>query len=323
MKTKLTFLFLALSILCFVLCSCANFWVDTSDVKITYELNNGEEPLVLGLGITGVLHPHTPVREGYHFKGWYKDKACTKPYDFDQTPTQSMTLYAGWLFDAREVINRFGQTCLDSNVCVKATFYNGALLGEVGNSKVVSGSGVIVYEDSEKYYVLSNNHVVHNTTDFPREMFEVIDAYGRVHRATLLYRDAAYDLSLLSFSKGTKKLSVAELCDADTPIGNPVVAVGSPDGQINTVSVGYVTDFDMIVLDNVDEGDNDINFPVIFHDAPIDNGSSGGALFDEKLRLIGINFAATQRDNTFKLGLAVSADKVREFLGKTELKPYF
>lgn len=41
--------------------------------------------------------PEQPVKEGYEFKGWYLDRACTQSWDIEKdTVTQSFTLYAGW-----------------------------------------------------------------------------------------------------------------------------------------------------------------------------------------------------------------------------------
>ena len=37
-----------------------------------------------------------PVREGYYFRGWYKDADCTQRWDFDDPIPGNMTLYAGW-----------------------------------------------------------------------------------------------------------------------------------------------------------------------------------------------------------------------------------
>lgn len=38
-----------------------------------------------------------PVKEGWHFTGWYTDRACTQKWDFqNDSVTGSMTLYAGW-----------------------------------------------------------------------------------------------------------------------------------------------------------------------------------------------------------------------------------
>ena len=37
-----------------------------------------------------------PIREGYYFRGWYKDADCTQMWDFDDPIPGNMTLYAGW-----------------------------------------------------------------------------------------------------------------------------------------------------------------------------------------------------------------------------------
>ena len=37
-----------------------------------------------------------PVDDEYDFGGWYKDKECTKEYDFNQKVTRGFTLYAKW-----------------------------------------------------------------------------------------------------------------------------------------------------------------------------------------------------------------------------------
>lgn len=38
-----------------------------------------------------------PVKEGYHFTGWYTDRDCTNSFDIqNDAVTGSMTLYAGW-----------------------------------------------------------------------------------------------------------------------------------------------------------------------------------------------------------------------------------
>ncbi|MDO4273196.1 MAG: InlB B-repeat-containing protein [Eubacteriales bacterium] len=44
-----------------------------------------------------ITQPKSPIKENYTFAGWYKDKACTTPWDFAKdTVTASMTLYAKW-----------------------------------------------------------------------------------------------------------------------------------------------------------------------------------------------------------------------------------
>ena len=44
-----------------------------------------------------ITPPNNPSRDGYYFAGWYKDKACTKPWNFDTDKvTGNCTLYAKW-----------------------------------------------------------------------------------------------------------------------------------------------------------------------------------------------------------------------------------
>lgn len=40
--------------------------------------------------------PAAPVREGYAFRGWFIDAACTKAWDFSQAVPGDMTLFAKW-----------------------------------------------------------------------------------------------------------------------------------------------------------------------------------------------------------------------------------
>lgn len=41
-------------------------------------------------------YPTTPTRSGYIFTGWYTDAACRTRFNFTETITEDMTLYAGW-----------------------------------------------------------------------------------------------------------------------------------------------------------------------------------------------------------------------------------
>ena len=45
-----------------------------------------------------VRRPDNPVKEGYIFVGWYKDKERTQVWNFEvDTVSGNMTLYASWL----------------------------------------------------------------------------------------------------------------------------------------------------------------------------------------------------------------------------------
>lgn len=44
-----------------------------------------------------LTRPQDPVRSGYTFTGWYTDAACTNAWNFDNTVTSNLSLYAGWM----------------------------------------------------------------------------------------------------------------------------------------------------------------------------------------------------------------------------------
>lgn len=45
---------------------------------------------------TLITKPAEPKRQGYNFKGWYTDVACTIPYEFNTPVKKDFTLYADW-----------------------------------------------------------------------------------------------------------------------------------------------------------------------------------------------------------------------------------
>ncbi len=64
---------------------------------MTFDANDGSavDPATVSYGGT-VTQPAAPTRDGYTFTGWYTDEACTQAYDFSDTVTGDLTLYAGW-----------------------------------------------------------------------------------------------------------------------------------------------------------------------------------------------------------------------------------
>ncbi len=66
-------------------------------VTVKFNSNGGSEvesvKIVQG---SKVAEPEPPTKEGYVFAGWYVDKALKTKYNFDDTLTAGMTLYAAW-----------------------------------------------------------------------------------------------------------------------------------------------------------------------------------------------------------------------------------
>lgn len=129
------------------------------------------------------------------------------------------------------------------------------------------GSGVVISPEE----VLTNCHVVEKGTRFQ---------VGRgmvMNRAVLLYRDNDQDLCLLvSPGVGGKPASLGR--SAALSVGARVYAIGAPQGLELSLSDGLVAQ-----LHGEADGPR-----LIQTTAPISPGSSGGGLFDEDGRLVGI-----------------------------------
>ncbi len=177
------------------------------------------------------------------------------------------------------------------------------------------GSGVIIKEVTSRgktyYYCLTNNHVVYNPYSYATYVVE--DVYENEYDATLLYSLNTYDLALLRFSSD-EDLYVVELSDNLNYEGY-VAAIGEANAKSNTLTYGYITGSETFEPDESTKEESYVTFDVITHTAFIESGSSGGALLDMNLNLIGINFASRlDKDGSWDYSYAIPLSQILEFL---------
>ena len=141
------------------------------------------------------------------------------------------------------------------------------------------GSGFLV--DTEGH-ILTNYHVVHDATTV-----EVVLANGETLDATVAGRSPADDVALLKVDPedvaGIEPLPLADSKDVET--GEMAIAVGSPFGLDNSVSVGVVSGIERSrpgVMRRTITG-------MIQTDASLNPGNSGGPLLNAEGEVIGIN----------------------------------
>lgn len=175
------------------------------------------------------------------------------------------------LVDASDV----GEAVIPSVVTIQVsdTFRNAAMV-------VGSGSGVI-YDTSG--HIVTNAHVV-----AAGESYEAVLWDGRVYSAEVVGIDATTDLAALQIA-ATDLAPITIGSTTDLHAGEPAIAVGSPLGLDGgpSLTVGVVSALDRLV-----EIDAETTlYGMIQADAPITQGSSGGALVDDGGRLIGITSA--------------------------------
>ncbi|MDR0525968.1 MAG: Do family serine endopeptidase [Spirochaetaceae bacterium] len=143
------------------------------------------------------------------------------------------------------------------------------------------GSGIIVRQSKDLYYVLTNYHVVGDVNEIV-----VVDNNGKEFPAELIGKDDRKDLAMVSF-KSPEAYPLAVLADSDAvKVGDWTIAVGNPLGFMSSVTMGIVSAVGRTPVGG-GPGNNINDF--IQTDASINQGNSGGALVNIRGEVIGIN----------------------------------
>ncbi len=141
----------------------------------------------------------------------------------------------------------------------------------------VSGSGVII---SQEGYIITNNHVIEDTTEV-----SIVLADGTELPVEVIGADAFSDIAVLKMDGVIPAVASLGNSDALRP-GETVIAIGSPLGDFkNTVTVGVVSATERMIEVN----ENYQMEGLIQTDAAINQGNSGGPLVNLAGEVIGIN----------------------------------
>ena len=162
------------------------------------------------------------------------------------------------------------------------------------------GSGFIINEDG---YILTNNHVVKDATDIKVRL-----ADGRELGAKVVGRDAASDVALLKLLEMKGKLPTVALGDSDAlEQGDYVLAIGSPLGFRESVTFGIVSAKDRALTGGAFDD-------FLQTDAAINQGNSGGPLFNLKGEVVGINTAIISPQIGSGIGFAVPINMAKQIV---------
>jgi Do/DeqQ family serine protease len=170
------------------------------------------------------------------------------------------------------------------------------------------GSGIIVQRSGDRYYVLTNNHVVKDANDISVRLYD-----QKVFKAKVVGTDPRKDIALVSFTS-PQPLQVAELGDSnELQVGDIVLAVGNPLGFESTVTMGIVSALGR----HGPSGDVATYTDYIQTDAAINQGNSGGALVNIHGQVVGINtWIAAPSGGNVGLGFAIPIDNAAPAIGQ-------
>jgi S1-C subfamily serine protease len=229
--------------------------------------------------------------------------ALAEPASATRAVSASAKPLSGNGFDPRRIYQR-----RSSGVVTIHAFYGQGTLSEQEGQ----GSGFVV---SANGYVLTNSHVITNAGDANAKVSPADELFvefrdGDRVGAKVVGWDVYDDVGLIKIDPRDHPVAPVPLgVSARVQVGDPVAAIGSPFGNVNSLSVGVVsaTGRSIPALTSqyrlVD---------AIQTDAAINHGNSGGPLFDARGRVIGINAQIrTDTGAAEGVGFAVPIDSAR------------
>ncbi|MDA1312653.1 MAG: Do family serine endopeptidase [Acidobacteria bacterium] len=161
--------------------------------------------------------------------------------------------------------------------------------GEQRRRRPAEGSGIIVDENG---YIITNYHVVEKADRIRVRLFHNGDTGDVRHDAKLIGFDPETDLAVIKIDvdKALKNIPIGN-SDA-VQVGDWALAVGSPFGYEETVTVGIIS----ALAREVDGSGQHGTFQRFLQtDAAINPGNSGGPLLNIRGELIGVNTAIVSR----------------------------
>jgi serine protease Do len=170
-------------------------------------------------------------------------------------------------------------------------FFNRFFGGQGGDGAIRErslGSGVIV---DPKGYIVTNRHVVEKADRIRVRLQD--DPPGVQHDAKVIGEDPETDLAVIKIDLERSAPS-AKMGNSDSmEVGDWVLAIGSPFGQVGTVTAGIVSAKGRDIVPNR-------QFQTFIQtDAAINPGNSGGPLVNMNGEVIGINTAILSETNAY------------------------
>ncbi len=168
---------------------------------------------------------------------------------------------------------------------------------DVSDDEQALGAGIII---SAAGYVVTNAHVMENAKKITLQL-----PNGETFAANLVGVDEKTDIALLKV-KNPINLEAGHFGDSDAiRVGNQVFAIGNPFGLGNSVSLGIISAKER----DIDKGPYD-NF--LQTDAAINQGNSGGPLFNMDGKIIGMSTAIFSEDGkNVGVGFATPSNVVK------------
>ena len=180
---------------------------------------------------------------------------------------------------------------------------------------VAAGSGAII--DAKNGYIITNNHVVESA-----KTIYVTLSNGQIYEASLKGTDATTDIAVIQLNKVPDGLTAVSFGDSDKlAVGEPTMAIGNPLGYANSASTGIISALNRpvsVASDSNGDANNNVVTNAIQVDAAVNQGNSGGPLFNASGEVIGITSSiaslssSSQSAGSIGIGFAIPSNLVKK-----------
>lgn len=172
------------------------------------------------------------------------------------------------------------------------------------------GTGVYFYSDGKYAYIVTNNHVVQDSSQL-----EVVLSSGKHVKATVVGTDQFTDLAVIKVPlSNLSGVSPARFANSDDlQVGEPAIAIGTPEGLDFTESVteGIVSAAKRIMPVEDPDSQQTLDYQTVIQtDAAINPGNSGGPLLNVDGEVMGINSSKIVETDVQGMGFAIPANEV-------------
>ena len=185
------------------------------------------------------------------------------------------------------------------------------------------GSGVIYKMDKAEgdAFIITNYHVVYDvSSDTENGISDDINVYlygskieEKAIAATYVGGSLYYDIAVLRV-EDSEVLAESDACAIDAAdsdqvvVGDGAIAIGNAQGLGISSTAGIVSvDSEYITMTAAD-GKTEVSFRVMRVDTAVNSGNSGGGLYDEEGRLIGIVNAKIVYEGVESIGYAIPSN---------------
>ena len=236
-----------------------------------------------------------------------EQKESTSPIQKTVAKDKDDTSSAKTTASGEESVSKIAKDAMSSVVSITNTIkyqQNGFSLYGQGQTReaAASGSGVIIGENDNELLIVTNKHVVEDSTSLSVQFVD-----GKSYDAKIKGTDSDVDLAVIavpldSISADTKKsISTATFGDSDAlSVGDQVVAIGNALGYGQSVTTGIISAKDRDI-----QTENGTETGLLQTDAAINPGNSGGALLN----------VAKYSDTTVEgMGYSIPAKKAQEIV---------